>query len=206
MGVTITKRGKEPKWNAKRAAQIIKAFVPGAILERTNAGIDMNGRAFAGYSTSWRETLALGGEDPKVDLRLSGGMMNSVKAREMIITATTATVITAPDTGTSPEVRPSLSATAFNRRASKADRAYNKLFDRVGESGDVGALASGARKHARSTTGRMKGTGRRGPAHNILAGYLHDGTAHMPPRPFLGLTKDEEKELVRLLLDSSLWE
>ena len=162
MGVTITKRGKQPKWNAKRAAAIVKAFVPGAIIERTNAGIDMHGRAFAGYSSSWRETLALGGEDPKVDLRLTGGLLNSIKARETILTETTATVITAPDTGTSPAVSPK--------------------------------------------NGRMKRAGKRGPPHNVLAGYIHDGTARMPPRPFLGLAKDEEKELGGLLLDASLWE
>lgn len=102
MGVTITRRPKLPRFDGRAIAAVIKGYVPGAILERTARGMSADGTPFAPYSARYREVLAQSGEDPRVDLRLSGGMLNSVKARGATITDTQVTITIAPDAGTSP--------------------------------------------------------------------------------------------------------
>lgn len=44
--------------------------------------------------------------------------------------------------------------------------------------------------------GKAKQTNRRGPAHNVVGKWLHEGTPHMPARPWLGLTP-AQLELVK---------
>lgn len=43
--------------------------------------------------------------------------------------------------------------------------------------------------------GKAKQTNRRGPAHNVVGKWLHGGTPHMPPRPWLGLTPAQVETL-----------
>lgn len=105
MGVTITKRGQPPRFNGDGVARLIKGLVPGEILRRTDKGIGSDGKPFAQYRPSYggdNGTLARMGEDRKVDLRVSGGLMNSIKPRSATIGADYVEVIIAPDTGTSP--------------------------------------------------------------------------------------------------------
>jgi hypothetical protein len=102
MGIEITKRGRMPKFNAEGIAREIQRFAPGAIIERTGRGLDLKGKPFAAYSPRYRNRLKRMGEDPKVDLRLSGGLLNSVKARDALLRADSVEVTIAPDTGTSP--------------------------------------------------------------------------------------------------------
>lgn len=104
MPVTVSSSGKPPRWDSAKAARIVAALVPGLVLARTAAGRDMYGRPFAPYSARYRAALADAGEDGRVDLRLTGGMLNSVKARDVAVTPTSATVTVGPDTGTSPRV------------------------------------------------------------------------------------------------------
>ena len=155
MGITTRRSGTPVKFNAEKAARVIGAFVPGAILLRTDKGISSTGQAFASYSDRYRRQLQRMGEDQKIDLRLTGGLMNSVKVREKRISANGVEVVVAPDTGTSPQVTP---------RNNKAHR-----------------------------------TGERGPPHNVLGYWIHHGTATMPARPFMGLTREQERELNMLL-------
>jgi phage gpG-like protein len=102
MGVTITKRGQPPRFNGDGVARLIKGLVPGEILRRTDQGIGSDGKPFAPYRPRYRKHLSDLGEDLKVDLRVSGGLMNSIKARGATIGADYVEVIIAPDTGTSP--------------------------------------------------------------------------------------------------------
>jgi hypothetical protein len=123
MGVTITRRGRPPRFDANRIATIIKGVVPGMILERTNRGVDINGQQFAAYSRRYRNRLRRMGEDPKVDLRLSGGLLNSVKARGATLRADSVEVTIAPDTGTSPVWAPK--AGGKSRRTGKQSPPHN---------------------------------------------------------------------------------
>lgn len=154
MGITTKRSGTPVKFDAVKAAKVISAFVPGAILLRTAQGKSTTGNAFAAYSDSYRKTLRAMGEDQKVDLRLTGGLLNSVKVRDTVTAADYVQVTIAPDNGTSAQVVPK-----------------NK---------------------------KMRKTGKRGPPHNVLGYWIHHGVG-MPARPFMGLTKEQEAELYRLL-------
>ena len=98
-GIVPVRRPRMPKFNGRAVAAVIKAIVPGAILERTNRGVDANGNQFAPYSNRYIDFLLRGGESPKVDLRLSGGLLNSVKARGADVNDNRVTIIVAPEIG-----------------------------------------------------------------------------------------------------------
>lgn len=102
MGIKVTRRGQQLTFSGERIAKTIAGLVPGMILRRTTQGIDMNGQQFAPYSKRYRKHLQDLGEDPKVDLRVSGGLANSIKARSIEILKDAVRVVVAPDTGTSP--------------------------------------------------------------------------------------------------------
>lgn len=130
MGVDIVYRGRMPKFNARGIAALIKATVPGAILKRVDKGTDLENKQFAQYSRRYIETLQRMGEDTKVDLRLSGGLMNSVKARETIIRDDSVEVVVAPDTGTSPVWKAGDSGkgkASKSKRTDKQGPPHNKL-------------------------------------------------------------------------------
>lgn len=106
MGITTKRSGPPVRFDADKAIRLISGYVPGAILRRTAQGVDANGKPFAPYTASYRATLGKMGEDVSEDLRLTGGLMNSVKVREKRVTAAGVEVVIAPDTGTSPQVSP----------------------------------------------------------------------------------------------------
>jgi hypothetical protein len=83
---------------ARRAA----ALVPGLILKRCSEGRDTSDKPFRPYSGSYMHALAAGGETTVVDLRLTGGLLNSVKLRETRKVPGGVELVFAPDTGTSP--------------------------------------------------------------------------------------------------------
>lgn len=104
MGITTKRTGPPVRFNSEKAIRLIAGYVPGAIIRRTAQGLDANGQPFAPYTPRYRQTLAKMGEDQSEDLRLTGGLMNSVKVREKRVTAAGVEVVIAPDTGTSPRV------------------------------------------------------------------------------------------------------
>lgn len=174
MGITTKRSGTPVKFDAAKAAKVIGAFVPGAILRRTDQGISSTGQAFASYSTQYRRQLQRMGEDQKIDLRLTGGLMNSIKVRETRITGTGVEVVIAPDTGSSNQVRAPSEIRAL--------RQAGLVEGRFGETAISKTL-----------------TGEQGPPHNVLGYWIHHGTSTTPARPFMGLTKEQEAELYRLL-------
>jgi len=104
MGVTIRRTGKPYKFDASKVEKLIRAFVPGTIVRRTSKGISSMGSSFAPYRESYRQALQRGGEDPSVDLRLTGGLLNSVKVTSIDVSSNSLRFTIAPDAGTSPSV------------------------------------------------------------------------------------------------------
>jgi len=192
-GITVTKSPKIPRFNGPGIAALIKAAVPGNIIRRTGRGVDMNGRQFAAYSRRYLRQLKRMGEDLTVDLRMSGGMINSIKARGAEVTGNRVVITIAPDTGTSPQYRAPSERRALRQAGLVEGRfgqqaVYRTLTRKEGKAmqKSLAYEQAGARKID---------TGRRGPQHNILAHYLHYGTSKLPARPFLGLTPEETKML-----------
>jgi hypothetical protein len=104
MGVTIRRTGKPYKFDASKVEKVIKAFVPGAIIRRTSKGISSTGSSFAPYRESYQQALRRGGEDQAVDLRMTGGLINSIKVVSIDVSANSLRFVIAPDAGTSPSV------------------------------------------------------------------------------------------------------
>lgn len=190
MGVEIRRRPRMPRFDGRVAAALIKSLVPAWILKRANRGISADDVPFHPYSERHLAFLAAMAEDTKVDLRLTGGLLNSVKARNVEIEGTRLVVTIAPDTGTSPRVTPP----SLTKELAKTNA------QRGGTSTTEGTLSGPLRRGASTKLGqaltpRMIKTGERGPAHNELAHWIHYGTKRMPARRFLALTEREEKEL-----------
>ena len=191
MGVTITKRGQPPRFNGEAVARLIKGLVPGEILRRTDRGIGSDGKPFAPYRPRYRKHLSDLGEDLKVDLRVSGGLMNSIKARGATIGADYVEVIIAPDTGTSPVWTPTKGGKKRYERAMRR-------FARAGKKGDysIGPLAA---RQAQSAY-RMKTVAhKRSPPHNVVGYWLHYGTPKMRARPFMGLTPEQTAKMWQMI-------
>jgi hypothetical protein len=104
MGVTIRRTGKPYKFDAVKVEKLIKAYVPGAIIRRTDKGISSTGSIFAPYSPEYVDALRRGGESTAVDLRLTGGLINSIKVVSIDVSANSLRFVIAPDAGTSPSV------------------------------------------------------------------------------------------------------
>lgn len=196
-GIVVTKKPRMPKFNGRAVAALIKAIVPGGIVERTGRGLDMYGRQFAAYSPRYRGQLRRMGEDQKIDLRLSGGLLNSVKARGADVTDNRVVVTVAPDTGTSP---------VWKAKAGGKKR-YNaamRKFERMAAAGEYSAHVAGrqASRAYRSQRAYIvdeagKRVAKQSPPHNIVAHWLHYGTGRMPARPFLGLTPEQTESLFK---------
>jgi hypothetical protein len=80
MGITVKRTGKKLRFDVDIAAKIISTYAVGAVLRRVDRGMSLTGAAFAPYSRKYREALIKGGETTKVDLRVTGGLMSSLKA------------------------------------------------------------------------------------------------------------------------------
>lgn len=194
MGITVTRRGQQLTFSGERIAKTIAGLVPGMILRRTEQGIDANGQQFAPYSKRHLQFLRRGGEDTKVDLRLSGGLLNSIKARNIEILKDAVRVIVAPDAGTSPVWKPKAGG---KKRYARAQRKFKKLSD----AGDYSTHVAG-RQISRAY--RMQRTGEQSPPHNIVGYWLHHGTPTMKARPFMGLT-DEQWKTLRAAIAKVMW-
>jgi hypothetical protein len=196
VGITTRRTGTPVKFDAEKAARVIGAFVPGAILLRTDKGISTTGQAFAAYSTQYRRQLQRMGEDQKIDLRLTCGLMNSVKVREKRISANGVEVVVAPDTGTSPQVRAPSERRALRRAGLVEGRFGETAVSKVLRRGEANRLS---RDLERESGAKQIKTGERGPPHNVVGYWIHHGTATMKARPFMGLTREQERELNVLL-------
>lgn len=197
MGVTITKRGQPPRFNGDGVARLIKGLVPGEILRRTDKGIGSDGKPFAPYSPRYRKHLAELGEDPKVDLRVSGGLMNSIKPRSATIGADYVEVVIAPDTGTSPVWRPVTTSNEIRKTFTGRGRgAFGEMGGYSGplRRGDDRRLTQRLRR-----AGTMERTGKQGPPHNVVGYWLHYGTPKMRARPFMGLTSEQMGRLWQMI-------
>jgi len=202
MGVIAKRSGPPVKFDGQKAAQVIAGFVPGAILLRTDKGISSTGQPFAQYSQRYLKALKAMGEDTKVDLRLTSGLMNSIKERGRRITSQGVEVVIAPDTGTSPQVRAPSQTRALRKFGLVGGRFGEVSNPRPLRRGESRQLATELRREA---PGHMIQTGERGPQHNVLGYWIHHGTATMKARPFMGLTREQMAELNRLLVKARVF-
>ena len=169
--VVVIRMGERASIDVLTIAKRVAAFAPGLIIDRVDAGLDIKDKPFAPYSPSYRAALALANEDGKVDLRLTGGLINSVKVRRIVRKSSGAVVVhIGPDSGTSPRV-PLAPPWVVNNPEARAAWARNPPQRR----------------------------GKRGPPHNAVGAYLHKGTPTMKPRPWLGLSPSDLRDLRKLL-------
>jgi len=201
MGIEITKRGRMPKFNAQGIAREIQRFAPGAIVERVGRGLDVKGQPFAAYSPRYRGQLRRMGEDQKVDLRLSGGLLNSVKARDATLRADSVEVVIAPDTGTSPVWK----AKAGGK--GRYERAIRK-FNRMSAAGEYSTHIAGRQAARAYRSQRVFVTDEQGnraakqsPPHNVVGYWLHFGTPTMRARPWMGLDPKQEAYLLKRIAE-----
>lgn len=103
MGATVVSRGQVAV-DVDAIAKAVAARVPGLVARRVDAGLDIFDRPFAPYRGSYMHALTKGGESTVVDLRLTGGMLASVKVREVRRDGDDVVIVIAPDAGTSPAV------------------------------------------------------------------------------------------------------
>jgi len=86
-----------------------KRLVPlilGWVKNRTHEGRDVDDNPFAGYSSSYRRTLGRMGESGAVDLRLTGGLLGSLRhVRTETSSARLMVLVFGVGTGSSPAVR-----------------------------------------------------------------------------------------------------
>jgi hypothetical protein len=86
----------------QRLAATLGPAVVGHVLMRVDENKDVRDRPLKRYSPGYAEWLRSVGEDPNaVDLRLTGGMLNSVHVRDTEVTADGLTLTVGPGTGTS---------------------------------------------------------------------------------------------------------
>jgi hypothetical protein len=171
VAVEVIRKGEKARIDVPTIAKRIAAFSPGLIIDRVDAGLDISDKPFAPYSPNYRAALALANEDQKVDLRLSGGLINSVKVRRIVRKSDGVVVVhIGPDAGTSPRV-PLAPPWVVNDPQARAAWAKNPPRRR----------------------------GKRGPPHNAVGAYLHQGTPTMKARPWLGLSPRDLADLRKLL-------
>jgi hypothetical protein len=171
VGVEVIRKGEKARIDVLKLAKGIAAFVPGLIIDRVDAGLDIRDKPFAPYAPTYRAALQMADEDQKVDLRLTGGLINSVKVRRIQRKSDGVVIVhIGPDAGTSPRV-PLAPPWVVNDPEARA-----------------AWMASPPKR-----------TGKRGPQHNHVGAYLHKGTPTMKPRPWLGLSPTDLRDLRRML-------
>jgi hypothetical protein len=85
--------------NLPELAERLKADVVGRILRRVAKGKDIRDKVFAPYSRPYGRQLNRAKEDDRVDLRLTGGLLNSLKVISVEIEPARVVIRIAPDTG-----------------------------------------------------------------------------------------------------------
>jgi len=178
MTVNIGVKTLELKKN--KIEKLIKAFVSGAILQQADAGIDITGSPYKEYSPGYKRALARASEDTKVDLRLSGSLLTSIKSKSEEGSNGGFSVVFAPDTGSGPKVT-------------------------LGQ-GKVEKVRGNRDERGRILKGGLKKGERRAISNNILAYNIHNGEGNMPKRPFLGLTPENQAELLQILREARIIE
>lgn len=139
----------------------------GIISERVARGVDMYGRPFKRYSPSYRRALALEGMGTKVDLALTGGLLQSLHPLRSLVTPNAISTTIGVDSSASRFV-PLLPPWVDGRRRKKWRQ-------------------------------RQLSKPHQGVPHNIVGAWLHNGTARMPARPWLGLSPDDQEQLAFVL-------
>jgi hypothetical protein len=185
---TLVLKSRSPPLRIDHAkiAKELPPLIVGAIQRRVQSGQDIEGKSFRAYSKSYQKTLAAMGEGGSTDLRLTGGLMNSIRLLRVEKQSATRTVLHfGPGAGTSPQVRaPTAKKQAANQRAEKRDNA------RLGVSRQRGASVR---------------TGKRGPPHNLLGYWHHKGMGNNPARPWLGLSRAQRKDVAARLVRMGIW-
>ena len=173
--IKVTQRGRL-ELDVEKLGKLLGAAAVGHVLERVDVGIDLNDKPFKPYTREYVEWLQAGGENPdQVDLRLTGGLLNSVKVKTLKAAGGGVSILIGPDTGTS-EIREAGGTHAFGAlKGAKLVVATNKN----------GTPKKGAQ--------RMRKTGLRGPPHNLVGKYLSR------KRPWLGVSPKGMKVLAALL-------
>lgn len=170
--IRLTTKG-DIKVDPNAVADVISAQVLQHIVRRTKKGIDIYDSPFAPYSSGYKRALVRMNEDPsKVDLWLTGGMLNAVKELSRKITRTKTIIRFGPGTGTSAQVRPPREdELAFTKKGKpKKGKGYRSIT-----------------------------TGGRSPPHNVLGGWLHFGRNGRGARPWLGISPSGWKPILRAL-------
>jgi hypothetical protein len=85
--------------NLEQMAERLKADVVGRILRRVAQGRDIDDRNFAPYTTGYKRKLKLAKESDLVDIRLTGGLLNSVKVTRIDMNPSGFVMYVGPDTG-----------------------------------------------------------------------------------------------------------
>lgn len=99
-GVQVTSRG-HIELDLQAIAKALGPAAVGHVVERVDDGRDLEDKPLAGYTKGYERWLEKGGEDTRVDLRVTGGLMNSVAVREERIGADGLHLTIGPGTGTS---------------------------------------------------------------------------------------------------------
>jgi phage gpG-like protein len=88
-----------------KALALMSSLGIGFVKRRTDKGRDISGAPFKQYSATYSEALTKAGENPgKVDLTLTGGLVNSINEISRAVTQHGGVVRIGPGTGTSPQV------------------------------------------------------------------------------------------------------
>lgn len=120
MTFNVTRVSPPMTVNTARLVATLQAEAVSRIIRRTARGVDANDRAFAPYSASYIRKLVAGGEDVRVDLRLTGGLLNSVKVVRTERRGNATIIVIAPDTGTSHAVTLTGGRAARSREGARA--------------------------------------------------------------------------------------
>jgi hypothetical protein len=192
-----------------KVARELPPLIVGAIQRRVQSGQDIEGKSFRAYSKSYQKTLAAMGEAGNADLRLTGGLMNSIRLLRVEKQSATRTVLHfGPGAGTSPQVRaPGEEERSYAREKNRmrSDKAYAKAGGPLRQKQAERLQSAMDKETARATRGRSIRTGKRSPPHNLLGLWLHKGTSRTPARPWLGLSPAQRKDVAARLVRMGIW-
>lgn len=198
--VTVRTRGKIVV-DTTKVERLLPALIVGHVLNRTHEGKGVDGQPFAGYSAAYRGSLARMGEGPGVDLRLTGGLLNSLRHLRTEKGGTVTTMWFGPGTGSSPQVRAKAGAAKRVERATKKRARDMRTAGNISEHTRAAAEAAVQERYERSIARarRSSRTGKRGPSWNLVGLWIHKGTARMKARPWLGLGREGENLVARAI-------
>ena len=107
MGVKKTSTIKPTRFRPIKIAMTLAQEFIGELRRRVGQGLDVDEIRMQPYSKGYaRQLQRMGERADVVDMWLTGGLVGSVKVLKREQTATRATVIVGPGTGTSPQVQP----------------------------------------------------------------------------------------------------